>query len=113
MAALEQPETVRNTDPTADVTASAQGDFDTGWQAYERGNYETAHAAWRPLAEQGDIIAQYNIASMYDNGRGVAEDKSEAARWYRAAAKQGDVDAQFSLGFMYDSGEGVDMEAVK
>jgi len=50
---------------------------------------------------------------MYDNGRGVAEDKSEAARWYRAAAKQGDVDAQFSLGFMYDSGEGVDMEAVK
>jgi uncharacterized protein len=110
IAALEQPDAVRNTDPAADPTATAAVDFDTGWEAYERGDFEAAYAAWHPLAEQGDIIAQYNIASMYDNGQGVAEDKSEAARWYRAAAEQGDVDAQFSLGFMYDYGEGVEQD---
>ena len=107
LAALAQPETVRNTDPAADPEGPAVGDFDAGWRAYEQGAYEDAFAAWQPLARNGDIITQYNLASMYDNGQGVPRDKAEAARWYRAAAEQGDVDAQFNLGSMYDYGEGV------
>ena len=70
---------------------------------------------WKPLADQGDADAQYNLGLMYDYGYGVAEDDAEAARWYRLAADQGHAIAQYNLGLMYASGRGVvedDAEAV-
>jgi hypothetical protein len=45
-------------------------------------------------------------------GRGVPQDKSEAAKWYRRAAEQGNADAQRALGFCYDNGEGVTQDKV-
>jgi uncharacterized protein len=47
--------------------------------------------------------------------RGVPQDYSEAAEWYRKAAEQGVAAAQHNLGVMYDNGQGVvqdDAEAV-
>ena len=67
-------------------------------------------------AEQGDVIAQFNLGFMYDFGRGVPLDKTEAVKWYRKAAEQGLADAQFNLSNMYRNGEGVPQdytEAVK
>jgi len=58
-------------------------------------------------ADQGDAQAQYNLGVMYDKGEGVAQNKTEAAHWYRKAADQGDAQAQYNLGVMYDKGEGV------
>ena len=73
-------------------------------------------ALWcRKAAEQGDAMAQYNLAAMYANGRGVPKDYREAMRWYRKAAEQGDASAQCNLGLMYENGRGVpkdDREAV-
>ena len=60
-----------------------------------------------PFAEQGNVDAQFYIASMYDDGIGVLESDKAAAKWYTLAAKQGHVDAQFNLGIMYDEGNGV------
>ena len=51
----------------------------------------------RQAAEQGAAEAQYNLGSMYADGRGVPKDEAEAARWYRLAADQGDASAQFML----------------
>ena len=58
-------------------------------------------------AEQGDAGAQYNLGVIYDNGRGVAQDDKEAARWFGLAAKQGHADAPFYIGVMYTNGQGV------
>ena len=44
---------------------------------------------------------------MYDEGRGVEQDATEAARWYGKAAEQGYADAQINLGLMYQDGRGV------
>ncbi|HIB30871.1 MAG TPA: hypothetical protein EYO25_02685, partial [Candidatus Thioglobus sp.] len=41
------------------------------------------------LANNGDANAQYDLAVMYDTGRGVAEDDKEALMWYLKAAEQG------------------------
>ena len=60
----------------------AWADFQTGADAYERGEYNTALAEFRPLAEQGDAVAQYNVGIMYDFGLGVSEDDREAVKWY-------------------------------
>lgn len=91
-------------------------DFEQGLAAYNSGDYETAFKEWRPLAEQGHADAQFNVALMYDNGWGVAQDPQHAANWYFKAAQQGYVQAQFNLGVAYSFGEGVphdDREAVK
>ena len=53
---------------------------------------------------------------MYDSGKGVPQDHSEAVQWFRRAAEQGYAEAQFNLGVSYHKGEGVpqdDSESTK
>ena len=82
-------------------------DFEKGQAAYNAGDYETALQEWRPLADQGDAGAQYNLGRMYDTGSGVLQGYAEAAGWYRLAAEQGHAEAQYALGSMYADGVGV------
>ena len=77
-----------------------------GLDAAKRGDYETALAEFRPLAEQGHAEVQYNLGEMYRNGQGVPEDDQEAAKWFGLAAEQGDASAQYNLGVMYYKGQG-------
>ena len=66
---------------------SWSADFGKGLAAAERGDYVTALREWRPLAEQGHAKAQFNLGVMYKKGMGVAQDYSQAAKWYRRAAE--------------------------
>jgi len=88
------------------VTAHA-ADFDAGFKAYQRGDYDTALRIFRQLAEQGNASAQYNLGVMYLKGQGVAQDYTAAVRWYRKAADQNHAGAQDNLGVMYSQGWGV------
>ena len=90
----------------ANITAWA-GDFEEGFAAAQKGDFATALRLWKPLAEQGNSSAQYNLGLMYDNGRGVAQDYKTAVKWYTLAAEQGFAPAQVNLGLMYDNGQGV------
>ena len=82
-------------------------DFQDGWDAYYQGEYKTALEKWKPLAELGDALAQYNLGQMYRQGKEVSQDYQEAFRWYRLAAEQGIAEAQYALGWMYAKGGGV------
>ena len=84
--------------------------FEKGASAYKRGDYETALAVFRPLAENGDSRAQSILALMYAYGEGVPVDDRESARWYRRAAEQNSNVAQFNLGMLYLEGRGVDRD---
>lgn len=44
---------------------------------------------------------------MFMEGHGVAQNYSEAARWWQKAASQGDSSAEFGLGVLYRDGHGV------
>jgi uncharacterized protein len=61
---------------------------------------------YRLAAEQGNVIAQYNLGNMYREGKGTLQNYAKALKLYRLAAEQGVVDAQFNLGLMYGKGEG-------
>ena len=63
-------------------------DYDAGLEAFNAGDYETAYETWRPMAEQGDAVAQNRLGIMYARGQGVAQDDAEAVRWYQAASAQ-------------------------
>ena len=89
------------------LTVPAWADFQAGMDATIRGDYAAALREWRPLAEQGDALAQYNLGMLYRKGRGVPQDDVQARQWYAKAAAQGQAKAQFNLGTLYFNGEGV------
>ena len=72
----------------------AAGPGEDAMAAYARGDYATALRLLRPLAEQGDAQAQYNLGVLYDNGQGVPKNDAEAMKWYRMAADQGEAEAR-------------------
>jgi len=57
-----------------------------------------------PLAQKGNDVAQFYLASMYYDGCDVAKNMKEAANWFVKSAVQGNSNAQVSLGNMYDKG---------
>ena len=57
--------------------------------------------------KQEDGKAEYKMGEKYFEGKGVPQDYTKAAEWYRKAAEQGNTDAQFVLGAMYYKGQGV------
>ncbi len=54
------------------------------------------------------FTAQFLLGECYLNGNGLAENKQEAIRLYRAAAFQGYPQAQYLLGKCYRDGNGVE-----
>ncbi len=66
--------------------------------------YSKAASSYRVMAERGDAASQYALGTMYDQGKGVMQDHTEALRWFRKAATQGYADAQSLLGFRYERG---------
>ena len=88
-------------------------DFDSGCDAYDRGDYAAARREWAPLAEQGHAQAQFRLGCLYAFGQGVPEDQELALRLFRLAAEQGDADAQNNLGGMYAEGLGVPTDMVQ
>lgn len=89
-------------------------------------------------AKQGNSNAQYDVATMYQNGRGVKPDLSKATEWYKKSAAQknpkaasrlkilqaneerfkkvlaqadnGNAESQYKLGKMYTEGAGVSID---
>ena len=100
-----------------DGTTAPSGTYETegvkGFKAYESGDYATALKEFLPLAQKGQVSAQAAVGQMYFEGKGVAPDPKEAAKWLEPAAKAGNARAQFLLGKLYLSGEGVQADPVK
>lgn len=92
-------------------TGAARADMEAGIEAYKRGDYGAARAAWAPLATAGDPEAQYFLGHLYANGQGVGRDPGKALILFRASALQGDPYGQFALGYVYEHGQGVEPDA--
>jgi hypothetical protein len=67
-------------------SGTTSADFKTGLSAYERNDYAVAFREWFFVAEQGDALAQFYVARMYEEGKGVRRSFGEARRWYDRAA---------------------------
>lgn len=85
----------------------ARADYEAGVVAATNHDYAKALTEWRPLADQGNALAQNKLGGLYAIGKGVTQDYSEAFKWFSRAATQGNADAQFNLGKMYSLGKGV------
>ena len=70
-------------------------------------NASTSFSTLRSQAEQGDAVAQYNLARSYLRHDPTQEDYQSALKWLRASTAQGNAGAEFLLGFLYEHGLGV------
>lgn len=61
----------------------------------------------RSAAMKGDATAAYEIGLRFAEGKGVATNYDEAAKWYDRAAQAGVIPATFRLGTLYEKGLGV------
>lgn len=107
------------------IKAAEQGyDRDILEEMYLNGEWSDRNAqellfTWTlKSANQGDADAQSAVAEAYDQGLRVAQNKTEAAKWYKMAfetrrkeAEKGDASAQWWLGFRYRAGEGMEKNA--
>jgi TPR repeat protein len=89
------------------LSTPAKADYQTGVEAYSKGNFKAAMAEWLPLAEAGDATAQNSVGALYDHGLGVDEDDGTAVYWYQLAADQNFPLAMRNLANMYAGGHGV------
>lgn len=87
--------------PLGPATAAEDSDFDAGWAAYQRGEFAEAFAIWEPLADGGNLLAQYNLGVLFDEGRGVSSNRTKAMQWLEKAAQQGYSRAQHNLALLY------------
>jgi TPR repeat protein len=87
-----------------------QNEYLQGSQAYENDSYREAYVLLKSAAEAGNPNAQYQLATMYDFGRGTRVNHEEANVWYLRAAEQGQDDAQYNLAISYKRGEGIEQD---
>lgn len=98
------------------ATGSCYGHFVLGAVHLQGGtqqDYVQAVAHWRQAASQGLASAQYNLGTLYMNGRGLPQDHAEALKLYQLAASQEYSPAFYSLGYSFENGLGVPVDFPK
>ena len=63
-------------------------------------------------AEDGDVYAQYLLATKFATGEGTSIDPSLALYWYSRSALQGYTHALWNLGTMLVNGEGINKKYI-
>ena len=92
----------------SDYSASDVDLLAMGQSAYEDQRFEDAANWYLQAARKGQTAAQYQLAMMYRQGKGVDRDDEQVVRWLKLAARLGHHDAQYQLGKQYEVGRGVD-----
>ena len=86
---------------------AAESSVADGLEAYRHADYAKAAALWRTLAEKGDAEAQYQLGTLYAEGKGVEQNDATAMTWFQRSAEQGNAHAQYDVGASYAAGLGV------
>jgi uncharacterized protein len=91
----------------------ALADSQTGIDAFNSKEFDTALAALQPAAETGDVEAMYYLGQMHAAGFGVEKDLKKALGYYRTAADLGHAPSQKELGTALALGEGVEQDVAE
>ena len=102
---------------------NAEAQYNYGWymlqSATSAGDEKEALSWFEKSAQQGVAEAQFALATMLEQGKGIAEgiaqevktlQLEQARYWYRQAADFGLAAAQYNLGTIYARGEGVSQD---
>ena len=93
---LSQSETNASADKSGQQTEAVKvekkvqaNSLEAAREATQNGDYKKAFDIYKPLADAGNVEAQYCLGLMYETGTGVGMDIFEAVVWYRKAKAKG------------------------
>ena len=86
---------------------TADEELSKGCRFIEEGKFDEAKKIFLKMARKSIPEAQFNLALMYQDGKGVPRSMKKAAKWYTKAADNGMDEALLNLGCMYLLGNGV------
>ena len=75
-------------------------------QAVQKQNLKKYFYAKR-AANQGNVLAQFDLGLMYAKGEGVRKDEKLAFKYFHKAARNNHVEAKFYMGLSFSQGRGV------
>ena len=64
-------------------------DFDVAQAAANRGDFKAAIVDWLPLADDGNMLAAFNVARIFARGDGVPRNFERARHYFSVAASGG------------------------
>ncbi|MEX2364958.1 MAG: SPOR domain-containing protein [Pseudohongiellaceae bacterium] len=79
------------------MTPAAANSVENALSASQQGDYASAVSQLKSLAENGNTLAQYNLALFYKNGTGVATNAQLAEYWFEQAARSRMIEAYGQL----------------
>ncbi len=94
------------------VTGSAS-DLIEGLVRYAAGDDARAVEVLRPLADQGDAVAQEILGEIHLTGERTTRDNTAAFKRFLQAAERGRASAQLELGRIYRDGVGISVDGMK
>lgn len=68
---------------------SSRADFNAGFSAYQKGDFQSAFQELSPEANRGNSKAQFALGLLYQGGKGVDRDYIQAYMWYGLAEAKG------------------------
>jgi len=89
------------------LSGTCFGGVKEGLAEFDRGAFQSALATLQPLAEKGDVSAQYTVGIANYQGLGTPQDYALAMKWFTRAAAQDLAPAEYCVGVMLAHGEGV------
>jgi len=95
------------------IAQALSGEAKVCTELYNSKQFTQAFARCLKAASEGDAVSQLNLAKLYDNGQGTAENKQLAHSWYLRAAKLHNAAGQFRVAQMYRDGIGVAADAAR
>lgn len=87
--------------------------FDSGLEAYQRGDYTKAYGKWYLSSLEGHVVAKANLGVLYMEGLGVLQNHRKAYELLSQAAQMGIPFAQFNLALMYEKGRGIPQDRAR
>ena len=82
-------------------------EYQTGYYAYQAGDYRRAQSFWKLAAEEDDPYAQYALGLMYFRGDLGKPEYAMAAGRFIQAAKANHGGATYYLGLLHFNGYGL------
>jgi uncharacterized protein len=96
------------------VVTGRSSDLIEGLTRYAMRDHARAIEVLRPLADQGDAVAQEILGKIHLAGEGATRGDIVAFKWFLQAAERGRAEAQLELGRMYrDEADSRAIESVR
>lgn len=104
----EQPASAGDSAAAAPAVSEAEKNYQEGLRLLAANDLGNAVNLLLKSSSEGHAAAKFELAKLYQEGKGVEKNAGEATNLLLASADAGNAQAAYELATMYESGEGIE-----